>query len=179
MNGAHTLILGQDADAQLGLALAMLLSLAAAHPADSARFVVASGSTDPAHDRAARDALALLPHGVAPVAQRDLGGALAELHAELKRRMEDGDVNAPATFVFLLGIERFRQLRRNEDDFSFSMSDEPAPVKPDAMLADLLRDGPTVGLHLIVGCDRAASLEQVFDRRALREFDRGQVRVGA
>ena len=26
-------------------------------------------------------------------------------------------------------------------------------------------------LHLIVGCDRAASLEQVFDRRALREFD--------
>ena len=51
------------------------------------------------------------------------------------------------------------------------MSDEPAPVKPDAMLADLLRDGPTVGLHLIVGCDRAASLEQVFDRRALREFD--------
>ena len=99
LNGAHTLILGQDADAQLGLALAMLLSLAAAHPADSARFVVASGSTDPAHDRAIRDALALLPHGVAPVAQRDLDGALAELHVELKRRMEEGDVNAPATFV--------------------------------------------------------------------------------
>ena len=171
LNGAHTLILGQDADAQLGLAVAMLLSLAAVHPADGARFVVASGSTDPAHDRAVRDTLGLLPHGVAPVAQRDLDGALAELHAELKRRMEEGDVNAPATFVFLLGSERFRQLRRSEDDFSFSMSDEPAPARPDAMLGDLLRDGPTVGLHLVVGCDRAASLEQIFDRRALREFD--------
>lgn len=171
LNGAHALILGQDADAQLGLAVAMLLSLAAVHPAARARFVVASGSTDPAHDRTVRETLELLPHGVALVPQRDLDAALAELHAELKRRMEEGDVNAPATFVFLLGIERFRQLRRSDDDFSFSMSDEPAPAKPDAMLGDLLRDGPTVGLHLIVGCDRAASLEQVFDRRALREFD--------
>jgi len=171
LNGAHALILGQDADAQLGLAVAMLLSLAAVHPADRARFVVASGSTDPAHDRAVRDTLDLLPHGVAPVPQRDLDSALAELHTELKRRMEEGDVNAPATFVFLLGIERFRQLRKSDDDFSFSMSDEPAPAKPDAMLGEILRDGPTVGLHLVVGCDRAASLEQVFDRRALREFD--------
>lgn len=171
LNGAHALVLGQDADAQLGLVMAMLLSLAATHPADRARFVVASGSTDPAHDRTVRETLDLLPHGVAHIPQRDLNGALAELHVELKRRMEEGDVNGPATFVFLLGIERFRQLRRSEEDFSFSMSEEPAPAKPDVMLGDLLRDGPTVGMHLITGCDRAASLEQVFDRRAMREFD--------
>jgi hypothetical protein len=28
-----------------------------------------------------------------------------------------------------------------------------------------------VGIHLLAACDRAASLEQVFDRRSLREFD--------
>ncbi|MEM6854336.1 MAG: hypothetical protein AAF593_08005, partial [Planctomycetota bacterium] len=56
--------------------------------------------------------------------------------------------------------------------FSFSLDDDAGGAsKPDEQLLDLLRDGPVVGMHLIVVADRAASIEPVFDRRALREFD--------
>ncbi len=177
LNGANALILGQNADNTLGLLCSSLLSLAAAHRPDAARVVVFNGSTEPQHDEQIRRMLDVLPHGVAQVPFRDVESTLAELHTELKRRIEDGaapeDPNAPTTFIAVFGLQRFRQFRKSDDAFSFSLDDAPGSdrLKPDEQLLDILRDGPVVGMHLLVVADRAASLEQVFDRRALREFD--------
>jgi len=174
LNGSNVLILGQNADTTTGLLCSSLLSLAAAHHPDRARFVVFNGSTDPQHDTLIRDTLGVMPHGYAQVPFRDVDVTLAELHAELKRRIDTGQLDAPTTFIAILGLQRFRQFRKSEDNFSFSMDEasaSDAPGKPDEQLQDILRDGPIVGMHLLVVADRAASLEQVFDRRALREFD--------
>lgn len=172
LNGANALVLGQNADNTLGLLCSGLLSLAAAHGPDRARFVVFNGSTEPEHDQLIRQTLDTLPHGVAQVPFRDVDSTLAELHVELKRRIEEGALDAPTTFIGVFGLQRFRQFRKSDDGFSFSMDDDTgSPSKPDEQLLDILRDGPVVGMHLLVVADRAASLEQVFDRRALREFD--------
>ncbi|MEM9914159.1 MAG: FtsK/SpoIIIE domain-containing protein [Planctomycetota bacterium] len=176
LNGANALVLGQNADNTLGLLCAGLLSLAAAHRPDRARFVVFNGSTEPEHDEQLRQTLDTLPHGVAQVPFRDVDSSLAEFHAELQRRIEDGaptdTAEAPTTFIAVFGLQRFRQFRKSDDGFSFSLDDDAGGAsKPDEQLLDLLRDGPVVGMHLIVVADRAASIEPVFDRRALREFD--------
>ena len=175
LGGANVLVLGQDGEATLGLMQSSLLSLAAAFPVDAAQFVVFNGFTEPEHDQALRESVAALPHAAEVVAFRDVEMKLAELHAELQSRIDDAGSGrgGPTTFVYFYALQRFRQLRGSEAEFSFSLDDDAptASAKPDQQLQDLLRDGPGQGLHLVVGCDRAASLEQVFDRRALREFD--------
>ncbi|MEM1109599.1 MAG: FtsK/SpoIIIE domain-containing protein [Planctomycetota bacterium] len=176
LNGANALILGQNADSTLGLLCSGLLSLAASHhpvtTSEGARFVVFNGSTEPEHDDQIRQTLDTLPHGVAQVPFRDVDTSLAELHAELKRRIEEGATDAPTTFIAVFGLQRFRQFRKSDDGFSFSLDDDAGgSAKPDEQLLEILRDGPVVGMHLIVFADRAASIEPVFDRRALREFD--------
>lgn len=172
LNGANALILGQNADSTLGLLCSSLLSLAAAHHPDHARLVVFNGSTEPEHDDLIRQTLDVLPHGVAQVPFRDVDSTLAELHAELKRRIEEGATEDPTTFIAVFGLQRFRQFRKSDDGFSFSLDDDGGGgSKPDEQLLEILRDGPVVGMHLMIVGDRAASLEQVFDRRALREFD--------
>ena len=37
--------------------------------------------------------------------------------------------------------------------------------------ADILRDGPPVGIHVLAWCDTPASLERTLDRGSMREFD--------
>jgi hypothetical protein len=71
--------------------------------------------------------------------------------------------------LMIHGLQRFRSLRRDEDDYSFSSGD--GPPKPDRIFASILRDGPAVGVHSVVWADTAASLQRSVDRGAMREFD--------
>ncbi|MFN9977524.1 MAG: hypothetical protein ACK58T_47230, partial [Phycisphaerae bacterium] len=68
------------------------------------------------------------------------------------------------------GLHRMRALRKAEDDYSFTASEDATP-KPDKQFAEILREGPTVGVHAIVWCDNVANLERAIDRRGVREFD--------
>jgi hypothetical protein len=63
-------------------------------------------------------------------------------------------------------------LRKSEESFGgFSMDDTEKKVNPDKHLADILREGPGVGVHVICWADTQASIERTFDRGTLREFD--------
>ena len=55
------------------------------------------------------------------------------------------------------------------EDFSFS-SDESAP-KPDKQLAKILRDGPSLGVHVIAWMDTATSVDRTLERQTAREFE--------
>ena len=72
-------------------------------------------------------------------------------------------------FLVIHQLQRFRTLRRNEDDFSFGASD--APATPDKLLVGIVKEGPPCGVHVIVICDTMSSLQRTFDRNTLREFD--------
>lgn len=171
--GAHALMVGATPDTVLPLMTASVLSLAAQHPPDRARFVVLNGSSEPEHDEHYRRLADDLPHEVEVVSPRDAGPRMVELHAETKRRLDEDDPHAPAVYLLVFGLQRFRDLRKQGDAFSFGSLDEDTPkaVSPDKALSELLREGPALGIHLIAWADRAASLETVFDRRDLREID--------
>jgi hypothetical protein len=105
------------------------------------------------------------------VEYRAVPEAIAELHAELIRR-RDGDESHPsAIFLVIHGLQRYRALRKSEESFSFNMDDAEKKPQPDKQLAELLREGPTFGIHTITWVDTPASIERTFDRSMLREFD--------
>ncbi len=174
--GNHLLIVGQNEDAAIGVTVSTLLGLAAQYPPFSsptirsgARFFVLDGTPEdhPNSGVLARIA-AVLPHGVELGTWRDVPRILAEVAGEVQRRQEEkGD--GPEIFLFIHDLPRFRDLRKRDDDFSFSRREE-GPTPPDHLDA-ILREGPVLGVHVITWCDTVNNLNRYFAHQTLREFE--------
>ena len=75
-----------------------------------------------------------------------------EVGQEVEEVIEVGAIEREARleiFVLLHGLQRFRDLRKSDDDFSFSMDDDDKPPSPDKLLGDLVREGPALGVHTL------------------------------
>jgi hypothetical protein len=108
-----------------------------------------------------------LPNSVAP--QRpELPAALKELAEELDRRQK-GEAERTPRFLFVFGVQRFRELRKADDDYGFGRRGEREPP-PAERLATLLKDGPLAGIHVVTWCDSLVNLNRAFDRPLVREF---------
>jgi S-DNA-T family DNA segregation ATPase FtsK/SpoIIIE len=172
-SGANLLLVGQHAEATVGILSGALLSLAAQlpSPGTSPRFLWLG---EPAQDVPAAEnlltRLAEVTPGLRVVVWRDLAAAIAELAEEVDRRHKVGEVEGPPRFLFVYGLQRFRDLRRQEDDFGFSRRGEDKP-HPSKLFATILRDGPAVGIFTLVWCDTLTNLNRAFDRQALRELE--------
>jgi hypothetical protein len=173
-HGSNLLLVGQQDEAALGILTTALVSLAARMEPNGLTdgvypfYVVdGSGAAPPTNGVLSRlpDVLA---KRVRLTGWRDLPVILAELTAEMERRRQDPEANWPSIFVVLYGLHRCRNLRREEDDFGFTRRDE-APSPPQ-QFAELLREGPPVGLHVLLWCDSLANLQRALDRPALREL---------
>ena len=90
--------------------------------------------------------------------------------AEVARREAAGEEEAPPIYLVIFNGGRFRDLRRSEDDFSFSV-DRDKPPSPDKQWAEILRNGPAWGIHTLVWCDTYNNVNRLFDRMAIREFE--------
>jgi hypothetical protein len=102
---------------------------------------------------------------------RATADAIDELAQEVARR-QASESGGPSIYVIVYGLQRYRALRKAEDDYSsFSSSDEPKKPKPDKQFAEILREGPMVGVHVIVWADTLVSIDRTFDRGTMREFD--------
>jgi len=51
------------------------------------------------------------------------------------------------------------------------MGGEEKEKSPAQILAEVLKEGPTLGIHVIAATDTLTNLNRTFDRQALREFD--------
>jgi S-DNA-T family DNA segregation ATPase FtsK/SpoIIIE len=171
-SGANLLLVGQREDAALATMAAAMLCLGAQHAPNAARFVVLDGRpADAPPAGGLRDVATVLPHETRFVGWRDVADAFADLARETQRRLDSDETNAPATYVFIYGLQRYRMLRRQEDDFSLSMNDDEKPPAPDKQFAELLREGPPLGVHAVVWSDTLATLERTLDRQSIGEFD--------
>ena len=56
---------------------------------------------------------------------------------EIERRQKGSDAEFPPIYVFIYGLHRLRDLRRQEDDFGFSRAGEQRPADPAKQLFDL------------------------------------------
>ncbi len=170
-SGANALIIGQQDEQAMSTLLAITISIASQYKPDQVSFVLVDGTpADSSLYGEMQKALEYLPHTVKNVDYRRVDEEINSLAEEQARRQAD-DANHPAMFVIINGLQRYRTLRKGDDDFSFSMSDEPKKANPAKQLVELLREGPNVGIHVVVWCDTLASIERTFDRGVMREFD--------
>lgn len=171
-SGANMLLVGQRDDAAAALLASTILSLAAQHAPQAARFFVLDAApTDAEAGGPLRDVVAALPHASRLIAWRDVATTIAELATEVQRRLDADNTTGPAVYLLINGLQRYRMLRRQEEDFSFSTEGADKPPAPDKQFADLLRDGPPFGVHILVWSDTLATLERTLDRQSLAEFD--------
>ena len=170
-SGANLLLIGQHEEAALALAAAALAGLAAQlpRPAGGRPVTILDGTQDEADTaeylRREADALGL---SGAVVERFEVQQALADLTAEIERRQK-GEADRTPRFLFVHALQRFRELRKGDDDFGFGRRGDK-PAAPGDLFAAVLRDGPPVGVHTVVWCDSLTNLNRAFERQTLREF---------
>lgn len=172
-SGNNLLVVGQREESALAMVGVSLLALAAQQPNNFARFVVVDSTTaGTAHRRFIEGVVAAIPHEVRLAGGGDVEATFAELDTELKRRLERGTAEGSASvYVFVNGVQRFRNLRY-EEDFGFSGGgEESAAVDPGKVLNALLTEGPQLGMHVVCTCDTVNNVQRALGRKALGEFD--------
>ena len=178
--GSNLLVVGHREEEALGILATSVVSLAAQvapcgakeSSCTTATFYVLDGTRPDAPEVGFWQELApMFPHCVRVARPRDAVEAIGEVAAELARRQESGDENAPPVYLVIYNLVRFRDLRKAEDEFSFSRLDEDKPPAASAQLADILREGPAVGIHTLVWCDTYNTVNRWLDRQTLRDFD--------
>jgi hypothetical protein len=173
---SNLLLIGQREEAALAVLAANLVSLAAQHaPPDGGvgtQFYVLDGSsTDSPNADFWPRMIEIVPHPVKVATWRDLASILGELGAEVDRRVQANDTEGPALFLIVYGLQRFRDLRRADDDFGFGRRDPDQPIPPAKRFETLLREGPAVGVHALVWGDTLTNVQRAFDRQAMRDFE--------
>ena len=175
--GSNLLIVGRDEELAAGVVVASVFSLAAQLSRQQARFYLLDFS---AVDAPAAELLgslpARLPHGFVHVRGKKVAETLGELHHALRQRLEADEATVAkraSLFVFVHGLHRARDLRADDaDSYSYGYNDaEPAAPTAPQMFAELIKEGPEMGIHTTVWADNVPNLLRVLDRRLLREFD--------
>ena len=165
-SGANIAVISPRDDQAVSTAAAMLLSVAREAP--EATIDVFDGTPADAPEAGVLERVAR-ERGIRAtfVGYREVEARLAEIAADVTARGESA--TAPRRFLLIHQLQRYRMLRRNEDDFSFSASEGPPAA--DKLLAGILREGPVAGVHVLAVVDTLGSLQRSFDRNAMREFD--------
>jgi hypothetical protein len=171
-SGSNLMIVGQQEESAIAMMVVAIISLAAQQKPGAAVFHLLDGNpADSPYIGVLPKLKELLPQEVNLVEWRAVGDTFNALADELKRR-QAGEDAGPSIYVIIYGLQRYRMLRKTEDSFSFGGSgDEEKKPQPEKQFADLLREGPGVGIHVLTWIDTPAAIDRTFDRGALREFD--------
>lgn len=185
-SGSNLLIVGQNDEAALGLMATALVSLMAQSPISNPQslfYILDFSAVDGPHAEFFDRLASMLgkAHPLKVGRRRQLPTILAEIEAEVKRRMDSdsslpagrgvGGGGKPSIYLFVYGLQRIRDIRADEM-FSSPMFEQQQPVPPNVsqQFATILREGPDGGVHTLVWCDTVPNLNRALDRRTLREF---------
>ncbi len=194
-SGTNVLIVGQADEQAMALMCSSMISLSAQHTKEGARFVVLDGTAADSPLTGVLERVGkVIPQVIEFIEYRAVGDAIDGIAKEVMARQEEDSSGGgqqaagsgqqaggrgqkaagggqQAVYVFIHGLQRYRALRKSEDGFSFSMDDGEKPAQPDKQFAEILREGPPLGVHVVCWCDTPASVERTLDRSSLREFD--------
>ena len=167
-SGSHLLVVGQRDEAALTLLGVSLLALAAQHPAGAAKFVLFHTATPGTPDADFIESiLKAIPHPVTVARTPDVAQVMNQIATDLKAR--SGGEDAPPLFCFIHDLQKFKKLR-HEDDFAFSLGDSDAGPNPGAQFTEVITEGSSHGIHLIVTVDTLNNVNRFLSRKALSEF---------
>lgn len=173
--GNNLLMVGQQEQTAMGIMATACISLAGANqkapPSGLPTLHILDGTRPGEGSEGVWEkVVGALGGGARLVPHRNVASAIGGLATELARRDSENDQDAPPLYLVVFNGGRFRDLRKGEDDFSFSI-DRDKPPAVDKQFAEILKNGPPLGIHTLVWCDGYNSVTRMFDRLALREFE--------
>ena len=176
--GANLLVVGQREDLAVSLLAMSIVGLAAAHDPHPggkfgrpARFVLFEPAIAEEHpDLVLNQLQKFLPQEFETIGRLGVVEAFDSLANEVKRRLDEQVLDGEAVFVIIRDLARFRELRKSEGDFGFSFGNDQK-AGPAQNLLNVLKDGPTVGIHALIWCDSLTNLMRTFERGVLKEFE--------
>jgi hypothetical protein len=170
-NGANLLIIGQQDFAMAGVLSSALLSLLVQLSTEASKFIILEGSAaDSSIGGKLKRIDSMLGDKCRFANVSEIADVISELGLEVNHRLENSSYDCIQTqFLFISGLQRFRMLHRKEDDWSYQPEGEGESL--DRQLANILREGPSVGIHTIIAADTFNTVQRVVDRQTLREFN--------
>jgi hypothetical protein len=171
-SGNHLLLVGQREETMLALLGVSLVALAAQHPRAGARFILFDASPPGSAPRQFIEALVrVIPQETTLVTNATMDETLASLVEDLETRGAAGHAgDAPATYLFIHGVQKFKKLRF-EEDFGLSLGDAEKTVPAGTRLNRIICEGASVGLHVLCACDTLNNVNRFLSRKALGEFE--------
>ena len=168
-SGNHLLMVGQREETALVMMGLSIIALAAQHPPGGVRIVLLHQAAAGTPEEAFLDRLLRAVPGVTTARAPEAAAALGELHAELQTRSAgEAAPDAPPFMVFIHGLQRFKKLR-SEDDYSFGGGGDAGD--PATLFSNLISEGSSHGIHLVVSVDTANNAARYLNRKAMSEFE--------
>jgi DNA segregation ATPase FtsK/SpoIIIE, S-DNA-T family len=164
--GNHLLLAGQDETAAVGVLTGCVLSVTQP-PATDHRVLVFNGSPQERTAAAWTDLQTAIP----AVALHDISELEPQLDALLEEiRSREGGLG-PRIWLCLFDLVRFRKLRKQDDDFGFGGFDKSKSQSLGDRFAEILRDGPLVGVHVWAWSDSLNTVNRWLTRDMQQQFE--------
>jgi DNA segregation ATPase FtsK/SpoIIIE, S-DNA-T family len=168
-SGNHLLLIGQHEEAALTIFTTSLISFASQYPPEKIGLYLLDGTNeDDPNWGYLRRVTNILPHRVRQAERHELGVLFSEITEELNKRQKGETTDRSPRFVLIHGLHRYRDLRK-EDDFGYGRRGAEKVASPAEMFTTILRDGPALGIHLVMWCDTLPNLNRSIDRQGMRE----------
>ncbi len=171
--GQNTLIVGQNDDLADGIFASTILSLCAGRASEHARAPKVILVHDGIKQESLRNFAASFSDAATPrFAIRSAAGidaVVAELIEEMNVREKNlAAKDAPEIVFAVRNVGQFPSLRRDYEN-TVNCSSKSTPAVP--RFGDLLRQGPRVGIHVMMWADTFEAALQCLSNSLLREFD--------
>jgi len=115
------------------------------------------------------DQLDLSDFDLSIVKPRECEQAILDVEQSMKDRASAENPCLPM-FVFIDPLERFRELRQ-EEGFSFSLGSANDKSSASVAFQNVLRDGPSVNIFVVVGCASVETLTRWLPRASHRDLE--------
>lgn len=178
-SGHNLLIVGQAEGLARGTLLMSAISAAAqvtpepASPNEEVARIYVFDAGERSEEDAIWNTLAgALPHKVSTVDLRATEHAVNEIRSEIARRDTGGLVDEPPIYLIVNGLSRFRDLRKDDDDFGFGGFDGGEKAAScNKVFAEIIKEGPSLGVHALIWCDTYSNATRWLSTQSLREFE--------
>jgi S-DNA-T family DNA segregation ATPase FtsK/SpoIIIE len=162
---SNILIIGQSERTAYSLLSSVWLSLCAGSgPTDVEFYVVDFSRSDDPWATVLSSIKSAIPHRTVFARPRDFVAMVTQVNDLVKHRIQRGGSDGRRTFFILAGLHRARELRERDEKYG-------SPGEAAQAMANICREGPDLGVHVISWCDAYGNLTRTLDRRVVSEFD--------
>ena len=155
----------QDGESTDNIAVDAAVDFAGAPPA---QFYILDGALiDDDEEEFWNPLVKLLPHDNRIGGPRDTSSFIEEISSVIQDRGQAE--NQPPIFLIVDNLGRFRDLRKSDDDYSFSADKKKST--PARQFVDILKNGPAVGVHTLIWCDTSNNATRWMTSQTLRELE--------